>query len=477
MIFNSGVTWSLLRLMALLTDAKSSHDIENGLNGPFRIFNTVHSTLRLWESALSHNGLSCFKATIPQGVRLYHGSNVKSPVNGLTWLAFDIQHALMFTKTPATKSFATSNTTTYYLPGSASLKNSIDINFGWQHEYATRKALTVLYFDGLSSAKTTMGTLDMQDILLNRGRDAAPINDKIRAQELCALLWGWNTEIDGIIRMEHGLEVILCQAEESLMPLRVSRRRIPESWSTTRSMFVQASELTEYFRTAFARDQIFGQSKAIIDFATMVTGTSHIQSISSGLSRLFDLSPHVLQRIRVEVKDMVQARANPHEQQNWQVVADLIVAQYSDMLQYLANVESAELFVEKLDSVLSPFVEDSDGFPVVNITTCASQCFPAAKEHRPSVAAEALLTVSTNICKTLAHIGELKDGDLAASQIILNDLINRLDWSTWKKKQCGICAQGEFCWTPIWPFGSAAQRAKPSCQCEVAVEFRDRYWR
>lgn len=477
-----GFLFQFLQWVTFYTDAIHSYDIQDRSQNPFQIFNTVNSALRIWDSALHHNGLSCFKAVIPQDIRLYHGSNSDRPVKGLTWLAFDIQHALIFTKTPTTESFAT-----FSQSSNSSIQTGLNrpedmshsAEYGWQHEYATTRPLTAVYFDGLSSDKTTMGTLDMQEILLNRPLDAAPISDSTRARKLCALLREWNIDVDGIVRMEHGIEVILCEAEETLTAIHISNRRIPHSWSSTKSMFANAGSLTEYFRTAFARDHNFGPTKSKIDFATMVTAVGYTQSGSTSLpSRIYDLPPNTIQQIRAQVRNMVRSRTVASDwylHHDWQTTTDLFIFHYSDILQRLVNFQAAEAFIEEIQSTLSSFIQDSHRGPVVNITTCASQYFPV-HQHSLPVAAEAIMSVSTAICETLAHTRELGDGDLAASQGILHDLISRLDWNTWEKCD-GKCARGEFCWTPVWPLGSAAERERPTCQSEVAVEFKDRYWR
>jgi hypothetical protein len=456
-----------------------TYDLDDGSINSFRTFNAIHSALRLWDSALDHNGMSCFMATIPVDVRLYHGSNTDAPARGLKWFAFDIRHALMFTKSPDTKSFATNDESGNFSPApQISLKEPSCApkytEFGWQHEYATSRALNVLYFDGLSAAKTTMGTLDMQEILLDRSRDAAPISDSERARKLCDLLNSkWSAEVDGFIRMEFGIEVILCQAQEKLSAVRIAKRRVPSSrW---KSMFSTAGGLTEYFHTAFARDKDFGRSKAVVNFDTMVT--PHFKS-PSALSRLFDVPPEKIRDIQANLSDVVQVHLgtattfSARRPQDWQAVTDLIVSHYSGMLQRLASIQTTETLSEELEAILSPFLEDHRGFPVFNISTCALQYFPIT--YYSSVAAEAVLYVSSVICKTFAHMADVK-GDLATSHAILHELISRLDWNIWKK--CRTCAPDEYCWTPVWPFGTVADRAKPSCRSEATVEFEDRYWR
>lgn len=68
----------------------------DGITHANHIFNAVHNSMRQFGSALQHNGMSVFIATVPKGVNFYHGSTSPYPVNGTDWLAFEPEHALAF---------------------------------------------------------------------------------------------------------------------------------------------------------------------------------------------------------------------------------------------------------------------------------------------------------------------------------------------------------------------------------------------
>jgi hypothetical protein len=448
---------------------------------PYRTFNAIHSALRQWESSLNHNGMSCFIATIPQNIRLYHGSDTDIQVSGLTWLAFDVRHALMFTKSHTTESFASINISRELSSGSARSVNwrpdyGKNVEIGWQHEYATKKALRVLYFDGLAAAKTTMGTLDMQDMLLDRDGQGV-FSDYTRAQQICALLRkDWKAEIDGFMRMEHGIEIILCESDDKLTLVRESKRRVADNGM--RSMNIDADGLTEYFRTVFARDRDFGRSKAFIQFDTMVTAHSYIQDelLTTELPRLFHVSQEYRLQLKTQIKAMVQISGSAvHDQRSspdWQTVTDLITSQYSDILLRPSAIKAADILSREIETILSPFIEDTSRFPFVDVSSCASQYMPVA--YHPSTASRSILTVSSTICRTLAKLFELKN-DLATSQSLLQELRDILGWSTWQR--CGTCGSGEYCWIPVWPLGTVKDREKPTCRSEISVSFNDRYWK
>ncbi|KAF1833267.1 hypothetical protein BDW02DRAFT_386482 [Decorospora gaudefroyi] len=447
----------------------------------FKIFNAIQSTLRLWDSAWNHNGMSIFLATIPPGTKLHHGSSSSAPIIGLSWLAFDIRHALMFVKAPGAASFASSINGSSWAETQSDLQRMLQDKpgpaIGWQHEYTTVRTLRVVYFDGLAAAKTSMGTMDLQDILLGRTGSEKRMSDSERAEQLCELLQKkWNTNVDGIIRMEHGIEVVLCNATSDLLaPTRISKREIAHAGE--RSMQVDADGLEELFRTAFARDRDFGRTRANLHFETMVSGFSYFrpEDLSERPLRLFGASQQQLDQFRSHVQEMVgtdSVALDTRSRLDWQTVTDMVISQYADVLLRLASIEDAGTLTREVEAILWPFFDYDQDIPSIDIVSCASEHIPASYE--PSLASDAVLTVATSICETLASL--LKSGDdIATSQGVLRDFMAELDWSKWRK--CGDCSPGEFCWIPVWPFGSVADRDSPKCGREVSIEFVNRYWR
>jgi hypothetical protein len=67
--------------------------------------------------------------------------------------------------------------------------DDLDIMEGYLHIYRTTRPLTnLLYIDGMSAGKTSMGTLDTQDLVLRNSSDGNPTGgDYVRGQELCTL--------------------------------------------------------------------------------------------------------------------------------------------------------------------------------------------------------------------------------------------------------------------------------------------------
>ncbi|KAL0929626.1 uncharacterized protein CTRU02_215525 [Colletotrichum truncatum] len=81
------------------------------------------------------------------------------------------------------------------------------------HVYGTTRALTIIYLDGQSASLTPVGTLDSQMALLQGNVPKSPsydltYDDDQRALDLCELVA--ELGIDGVVRMNAGFEVLLC---------------------------------------------------------------------------------------------------------------------------------------------------------------------------------------------------------------------------------------------------------------------------
>jgi len=82
----------------LKTADKYGPSLSNARGNAPQIFNAIHSSMRQWGSSLFHNGMSFFPARIPKNTHLYHGTNIPYAVTGMEWLAFEIEHAELFSQ-------------------------------------------------------------------------------------------------------------------------------------------------------------------------------------------------------------------------------------------------------------------------------------------------------------------------------------------------------------------------------------------
>ncbi|CAI7613809.1 unnamed protein product [Penicillium bialowiezense] len=200
------------------------------------IFNTVQDSMRQWGSSLHHNGVSFFLARVPTGTQFYHGTSESTPVTGTEWLAFEPEHAMVFARPhgpprnqpspPDEEDREGGHGELRKREGFEKLQpppgpppRTLENEAGYLHTYATNKDLRLLYVDGMSAAKTDLGTLDSQDSVLFNGSvgDFPHGGEGERARLACELADNeWEGRIDGLLRMEAGFEIILCHFERDL---------------------------------------------------------------------------------------------------------------------------------------------------------------------------------------------------------------------------------------------------------------------
>jgi hypothetical protein len=102
------------------------------------------------------------------------------------------------------------------------------------HVMMTKRPLKILYMDGSSAVLSETGTLDSQLVLLNHEiltdlMDPYIYNETARAKELCK--FAGQLQIDGIVRMNAGFEILVCNLEKAgLQELYTINATLPGQW-------------------------------------------------------------------------------------------------------------------------------------------------------------------------------------------------------------------------------------------------------
>jgi hypothetical protein len=472
--FHYTVTSALYSQQPLLPDL-FEHRFE--INGPSQknarananhIFKSLHSSMRQWGSSIHHNGMSFFPASVPKGSIFYHGTNSPERVTGMNWLAFEIEHAELFTtdqKLPGTK----------HLPRqSAGMgKMSPDPDHKYLHTYRTKKTHDrLLYIDGMSAAKSAMGTLDTQDFIIrNTSTDRRPKYDDERARDLCNLTQQWGVE--GFVRMEAGFEIILCDFMNGIELLHLDQRALPDTREGEDSMIV-----FEYIRGASTRYHGVPSGHIDIDHSSMVSAYFYDVNLTNPdisateLPRLISTDSKILAKIRSDLQDMLENRYSSTKTKvgrriDWQSISDMIVSRYSTRLMFLTlEATTRSRFQAELNTLTNTFIDYST--KGANITASVKKC---QNHYLASVIPEtmadylihtAILTITGAICNTLfdARYLLLSDKNMEpyetneafkAARQSIEDLVAWLDWSTWR--DCGKCAYNEVCFIAMWPIG------------------------
>ncbi|KAM3074110.1 hypothetical protein ACMFMG_003068 [Clarireedia jacksonii] len=510
-----------LTVNALPDQAPLHNEISHGpsieharANAP-QVFNALHSSMRQWGSSLKHNGMSFFPATIPEGTLFYHGTYKSEPVTGMEWLAFEIEHAESFARPrggpPPGKGPGggpgggppsghppdgprhppdDNEEGLGFGPPEKHGKNfnheSKDWNgdsHGYLHQYrASRPLSKLLYIDGMSAGKTSMGTLDSTDYIIRNLSSAstAPNDDRIRAADLCEIGKQWG--IEGFLRMEAGFEIILCNFTDGLEFLSATQR--PE----TR----RRDEIShfEYIRAIGYRYQGIVGGRTEIDYSSMVSAFFYPVNLTNPNPTRLELPRTVdptdterLLKIRSDVLSQFQ-RDEKHEKIDWQGVVDMIVTRYSDRLQFMLATSTSEYGVlSELAMLLNVFTDYSHIDVPSSIEKCATHYLKAVspKTKADNFIHAAILTVSYRICSTLYEVRQLLEDaeekgakkEREAKQMI-KELIVYLDWTTWL--ECGKCAYDEVCYVAIWPWGFPEDHTSPGCVKKGDVQDRRGYW-
>ncbi|KAF2679098.1 hypothetical protein K458DRAFT_260536, partial [Lentithecium fluviatile CBS 122367] len=473
-----------------------------------------------------------FMATVPAGTHLYHGTSKSEPVEGMEWLAFEPEHALIFARPRGEppggppgegdgdedeeKGERIKHASGH---GEEIVAHQLPLNpssaplTGYLHTYAPPSPLHLLYIDGLSAGKTLNGTLDTQDLLLLNltTSPGSPMGGEYaRARGLCRLAETlWEGKIDGVLRMEGGFEVILCKFEGrvervDVMPVRASEgpgvRGRPGRGGKGGPRSTMGGWL--YIQAITSRYHGIGGGRVKLDYSHFVSAfayerldlwTNDVVS-DTPHPRLTNASPAQLDEIKGAVTDMILQSSHRREEgegegeeekTNWQEVADMVVTRYSSPLHYLHTNQKVrsnkETFAHYLTTLLHPFVAPSARNITHELLRCTSQVvppLPLPPSPLPLLAHTTIHTVASQICSTLLSALDTTTSSLSRSLAPASpppshalELVDSLvAYLRWTTwKECGPCGDEEVCFVPIWPMGSVEEHRAPRCTREEGV--------
>lgn len=526
----STVWWFIVWSQSWMPIARSEKPPLHNAN---HLFNAIHSSARQWGSSINHNGMSVFLATVPAGTQLYHGTSSADSVRGLEWLAYEPEHALIFARPtyrpPGHGGRDTSeeidgfseNGATEFSAGpdaeqsKAQLHHKIEIqqalseetharrfgveerhpldpitsqsnaSVGYLHTYAPRHDLHLLYVDGLSAGKTSNGTLDSQDMLIlnfTTNPDGPFAGEVKRARGMCEFASTlWEGKIDGIMRMEGGFEIILCDFEKHV-------ERTDLVAIKPHNYFTGMLGDWAYMRAITARYGGIGGGRVTLDYDNFVSmfAYTHINHLFENdvqsdypMPRLQNVDRAELARVRMDITDMIlQKDWDVHMSlKNWRTGADVVVARYSEPLQYLHTDKQIrmdqEAFEDYLANLLRPFIDYTNRSSTREVRRCVAQIVPT--HSGASLAHRTVHTIAYHICDTLlAALSAISSDTPDRSIHLIDALVEYLRWTTWK--DCGGCPDNEICYIPIWPMGMHEDHAHPRCRSEADARARWGYW-
>lgn len=502
----------------------------------YHIFNSVHSVARLWGTAVHHNGFNLIPAIVPAGTTLYHGARQRLPPDTVEWLAFETEHAEIFARkgpTPPPSSLwkgqaiVTGHTDQKLLGKSTGFQGSEAsgpaAKVGFLHTYLAKRDLNVLVLDGMSatnplSSGPGAGSGDIYSLLLvgnklpahpDEGWDDFDLfGQAIRACEAVMAL-GY----DAVFRAEAGFELIYCDFYNDGLELVSAVQEIPKCERA------KATNLALYpwIRSVAQKYNGIGRDRLRLDFSSMVSGLFFPFNYSSPLEewpgriRLAAAGDINLHTVREYALNMLGSRGRFTI--NWQALTEGIVDRFSSGLIAISSPEtSVDSLMEEIEYIATMYlsadspwsVKPSDANRTAEaIKRCTRlQLLPAVARQKDWSLADELLytaveTVMHSICHTYFEIytdlmrfvpqgedacltgdfgaGPELDRVLSASQKTIEDLMNKLDWSDWRKTL--LCPPDQVYFIAMHPWGVDTDHWKPGCRSrEYFNSFPEGYW-
>ncbi|KAK7738625.1 hypothetical protein SLS62_011345, partial [Diatrype stigma] len=462
----------------------------------FQIFNSIHSAMRQWGSSLNHNGMAFIPVTIPRGSLFYHGTHrnrTAGPPSGPEWLAFEIEHSEGFAFSQRFNDTDLDgehvlDVPTYPGPGSqVVLGRSPDEGIhhissekairGYLHTYRANRDLKLLYVDGSSAGKSTMGTLDTQDMVLrslNDSCDGKPAwDERDRAEDLCNLVSAWG--YDGIVRMEIGFEIIYCNFSSGLDLLSMLRRPF---FGQPGGGAEPARFIFQFARAITQRYDGFDSNRVKLDFSRMVSAYFYPVNLTNPnpeareLPRLSSTTSTERKAIRSRVIENSPQDASPSIE--WQSIVDMIVSRYRDRLAMMISPSvNPDRFIQEIFEVTNTHVEYPETPEDINseshavgdnddLQRCITHYLQPTYPFQDSFTQEdklihtAIMAVTTRVCEALFNARKLiRDAYLhfyqnpehaehlgstgfipevaQRSQKLIIELANDLQWTDWNK--------------------------------------------
>ncbi|KAG0145748.1 hypothetical protein CROQUDRAFT_63580 [Cronartium quercuum f. sp. fusiforme G11] len=443
------------------------------------IFASFSNLLQQWPNSFYPTGHSIVPGIIPRGTRLYHGTNLTGPPNGMEWLAFD----------PPMGYIIAANS-----PGPSVMLFT----------YEALRPLRVIYLDGQSASVGTAGYQDSQTALINGTVPTElPPEESIaeeslrleyeRAKSLCKIGLEWGFE--GIVRMNAGFELIWCDFEDGLELVSHINATDPLANEPLASFYDAAG--WEWTRETTRRYHDPGERRVELDPAGFISFYDRLPNLSQlRASRGFELvrDHHRLNGITPTevslIKDRLKAtlaRKNssgwvrPYDSINWFSIFRTVRDHYEPRIRHLAltlraKLESMRTLEEIRRSIyfmLMPYYDLRNGTDIEdpqNFQRCFT-AFSVREKNRAKRLTESenvllgalegtlericgtTLELFSEVCKLHSthpnSLPELESSVMRWSSK-LDNLIRWLDWP--KDSNCNpSCDEDEICLVPVWP--------------------------
>lgn len=471
-------------LVGLSTYALSPHrhrinylDFPIDLTNASAVFNAVNGAGKQHDSNIKPVGVSFIPAYIPANTPLFHSTGKQSVPSLFEWVAMDREFSYSFAHFPR-----------HGKPSRFHSDQRIFKSDGrnYLYTFVNPKPLDKLIFlDGALAAKTDSGEMDQQLVLSGQEDPDAYVYEREAADRICK--WGKPFGLQGVVRLEVGFEVIICNFNDLQLvsnvslanpvdildfpaetgsddPEELSRKRIlDEAMAQLGLEWVQAGSLVNH-----------GEKRIKLDLSHMVTPLN---------KTWIDPDPYKrrLNKIPQTVKDDIRRTLSHHlkrpviQGRDWQTLAERVVGKFSPLLLLLNNTmklwhlhNDSFAVASNVSRVTFNFVRtyNDSGTLDSKHETPLSRALADYVPGEATTEAEVLIMASLRsivseivgtlfdyhtMAKALLHNQEV---DITKHDVRLQALLKVLNWADFTK--CAACGIDQVCYVPTWgpgPFG------------------------
>lgn len=497
-------------------------DFENATS----VFNTVHGSLKQRNSDLSPVGVSFIPAYIPPNTPFYHSTRSSNLPEKFEWIAMDYEFSYDFAHFPRRRRRGPPHgkppggkPPPYGKPfESEKSMDTLDDRLPTEKDmylytFQNTKALDkLIYLDGASAAKTESGEMDQQMILSQQLDIDGRVNEYEAAGKICD--WGKAFGLQGIVRLEIGFEIILCDFHKDIKLISnitlnnvtdlLSFPNEPETKSTDlekkRSGILDVAEaMAGYEHLQSGEATNIGENRILLDFSKMVSPLNKTWiNPDPYYRRINHLSPELKSDILDELCQNLKTPIQPYKKTDWQSISSRMVNKFGPLLLMLNNTLS--LFDISENASLETLLQDTAGNltqftynfvrrysddTIISLQKKKQNAYSASVKdyvyHTYPVTSKSEILIYSSLHKVHAEIFLIIFDAFEVSKNILVDiyvkdsksefskhessirelrfslinLLENLKWSTFTRCS-SICNWDEICYSPTWgpgPFG------------------------
>ncbi|GME79346.1 unnamed protein product [Ambrosiozyma monospora] len=301
------------------------------------IFNDVNNVLKQKNTDLYPVGVSYLPVYIPEGTLLYHANRDGKTPSNITWAAMDYEFSYHYIDVPRVK------------PQNLHPTEKRDTKIPHIFTLEVKRPLDkLILLTGASASKLPTGEMDSQ-YLLAQVDVYEDFDEKQMISKICR--WGQeNGGLDGLVRLEVGFEVILCDVTDKLNVIHdltladtkkfigfPTEEKLPTEQSEgekQQSLVLDKFEAMAGFDNYLAGSRVYDSEKRILpDFSKLVTLLNRTYIDPDPYKRrIYNASNSTKEKVLTDLSHALKTPNDPSSSTNWQIITEGIVSKFGPML-------------------------------------------------------------------------------------------------------------------------------------------------